>query len=60
MAGNCVLSAPVKKCPARNLLQMAEFSKPGEPDQPLPKISQKNLVKMIGIPSLCSRFIHPP
>jgi CRP-like cAMP-binding protein len=33
---------------ARILLLMAEFGKPGEPDQYLPKISQETLAEMIG------------
>jgi CRP/FNR family cyclic AMP-dependent transcriptional regulator len=33
---------------ARILLLMAEFGKPGEPEQYIPKISQENLAEMIG------------
>jgi len=33
---------------ARILLLMAEFSKPGEPEQYIPKISQETLAEMIG------------
>jgi CRP-like cAMP-binding protein len=33
---------------ARVLLLMAEFGKPGEPDQFIPKISQETLAEMIG------------
>jgi CRP-like cAMP-binding protein len=33
---------------ARILLLMAEFGKPGEPDQYIPKISQETLAEMIG------------
>jgi len=33
---------------ARILLLMAEFGKPGEPEQYIPKISQETLAEMIG------------
>jgi len=33
---------------ARILLLMAEFGEPGEPEQPIPKISQETLAEMIG------------
>jgi CRP-like cAMP-binding protein len=33
---------------ARVLLLMAEFGKPGEPDQFIPKISQETLAEMVG------------
>jgi len=37
---------------ARILLLMAEFGKPGEPEQYIPKISQETLAEMIGTPAL--------
>jgi CRP-like cAMP-binding protein len=33
---------------ARILLLMAEFTRPGEPEQYLPKISQQTLAEMVG------------
>jgi len=41
---------------ARILLLMAEFGKPGEPDQYIPKISQETLAEMIGTTRSRVRF----
>lgn len=39
---------PSEKRLARVLLPMAEFGKPGEPEQYIPKISQETLAEMVG------------
>ncbi len=45
---------------ARILLLMAEFGKPGEPEQFIPKISQETLAEMIGTTRVACELLHEP